>query len=226
MSPLRQYGSWPTSDRTQLTGLRRILTRDNAKDPYTHSHCETVSTIAALIAQEIGFDARRLAQVRVAGLLHDVGKIGIPNAILNKPGSLDAREWEVMRSHSRLGHEILAAAGLHEEARWVLHHHERLDGNGYPDRLAGEEIPLESRILMVADTFEAITSNRSYRPAASEASAIDELRRHVGTQFDARCVAALQAIVFRNQQGGHPMPTVSAPPDPLDSRRRTAARAV
>ncbi len=130
-----------------------------------------------------------------------------------------------MRSHSRLGHEILAAAGLHDEARWVLHNHEGLDGTGYADRLAGEEIPAESRILMVADTFEAITSNHSYRPAASEASAIDELRRHVGTQFDARCVAALEAIFFRNPEGGRSMPTVSEPHDRCAGGRRTAVRA-
>jgi diguanylate cyclase (GGDEF)-like protein/putative nucleotidyltransferase with HDIG domain len=169
----------------------------DAKDSYTRSHCETVSTIAALIAGELGVDPRWVARVRLAGLLHDVGKIGIPDAILNKPGKLDDSEWEVMRSHARLGSDILAAAGLHEEAAWVLHHHERPDGRGYPHGLARDAVPLESRIILTADTFEAITSDRPYRRGRSADEALGEIRRHIGTQFDPACVAALERVLGR-----------------------------
>jgi putative nucleotidyltransferase with HDIG domain len=179
----------------------------DAKDAYTRSHCETVSTVASLIAQELGLDPRHVAQVRLAGLLHDVGKIGIPDAILNKPVKLDAAEWQVMRSHTRLGHDILAAAGLEDEAGWVLHHHERVDGPGYPDGLAGGEVPLESRIILRADTFEAITSDRSYWAGRSEEEALAELHRHAGGQFDPACVAALEAVLATR---GHRLPALAA----------------
>jgi len=113
----------------------------DAKDSYTRSHCETVATVAALVAEQLGIEPGRLARVRRAGLLHDVGKIGIPDSILKKPDKLDGGEWEVMRSHSKLGFDILAAAGLDDEALWVLYHHERMDGDGYPAGLGGAEVP-------------------------------------------------------------------------------------
>jgi diguanylate cyclase (GGDEF)-like protein/putative nucleotidyltransferase with HDIG domain len=167
----------------------------DAKDAYTRSHCETVSTVASLIAQELGVDADRIGRLRTAALLHDVGKIGIPEAILNKRGALDEAEWEVMRRHPAMGADIVAAAGLDEHARWVLHHHERWDGGGYPAGLAGEAIPLESRIILVADTVEAITADRPYRAARPMAEAVAELRRHSGTQFDPACVAAAERVL-------------------------------
>jgi len=184
---------------TGADGVRALTTAlaqaVDAKDAYTRSHCETVSTVAALIAEELGLDEEHVARVRLAGLLHDVGKIGIPDAILHKPGPLDPVEWEVMQRHSSLGHDILAAAGLEEEARWVLHHHERPDGAGYPHGLAGDELPLESRIIRCADTFEAITSDRPYRAGRDAGVALAELRRDAGSQFDPDCVAALEAVL-------------------------------
>jgi HD-GYP domain-containing protein (c-di-GMP phosphodiesterase class II) len=129
--------------------------------------------------------------MRLAGLLHDVGKIGVPDAILNKPAALTDAEYEQMKRHSVLGAEIDAAAGLPREARWIRHHHERYDGSGYPDRLAGKDIPLQSRIILTADAFEAMTSNRPYRDAPGREFAIAELKRHAGTQFDPRIVQAL-----------------------------------
>lgn len=179
-----------------LTALTTALAQAvDAKDPYTRSHCETVSAVAALVAEQLGLPPERVARVRLAGLMHDVGKIGIPDAILNKPGKLDATEWEIMRSRAALGRDILSAAGLEEEAEWVLHHHERVDGGGYPDGLAGDAVPLKSRIILTADTFEAITSDRSYRRGRSEAEVLAELRRHAGTQFDPACVASLEAVL-------------------------------
>jgi diguanylate cyclase (GGDEF)-like protein len=179
-----------------VTTLASALARAvDAKDAYTHSHCETVAELCALIATEIGMPPERIAKVRLAGLLHDVGKIGISDAILQKPGSLTAEEFEVMKTHPTLGCNIVSAAELFEEAGWILHHHERLDGRGYPDGLRGEDVPLESRIIMVADAFEAITADRPYRDRRSVAEALAELNRHAGAQFDRQCLRALERIV-------------------------------
>jgi len=164
----------------------------DAKDSYTRSHCQTVSQLASTIAAELGFDGERLDKLRLAGLLHDVGKIGIPDAILNKPSKLTDEEYELMKRHSLLGFDIVDAAGLHTEARWVRHHHERVDGRGYPDGLARDEIPLESRIILVADAFEAMTSDRPYRQAPGRDFALEELRRGAGSQFDPAVVDALE----------------------------------
>jgi diguanylate cyclase (GGDEF)-like protein len=163
----------------------------DAKDSYTRSHCQTVSQLCAVIAAELGLDRDRVARVRLGGLLHDVGKIGVPDAILNKPAALTDDEFELMKRHSLLGGDIVEAADMHEESRWVRHHHERYDGTGYPDGLAGDDIPLESRIILVADAFEAMTSDRPYRVAPGQEFAVEELQRHAGAQFDPRVVDAL-----------------------------------
>jgi len=175
-------------NRTLASALARAV---DAKDSYTRSHCQTVSQLCALIAADLGLDDARVARVRLAGLLHDVGKIGIPDAILNKLAKLTDAEYEQMQTHSLLGHDIVAAADLPTEATWVRHHHERYDGRGYPDRLAADRIPFESRIILVADAFEAMTSDRPYRNAPGQDFAIAELRRHAGTQFDPGVVDAL-----------------------------------
>ncbi len=178
--------------KTLATSLARAV---DAKDSYTRSHCETVAETCVLIAEQLGLGPKRSARLRLAGLLHDVGKIGIPDAILQKPGPLDEEEFEVMRTHSALGRDIVLAAGLEEEATWILHHHERVDGRGYPTGLAADELPLESRIIFVADAFEAMTSDRPYRKGGSAEAAIAELRECSGTQFDPVCVQALEAAV-------------------------------
>jgi diguanylate cyclase (GGDEF)-like protein len=163
----------------------------DAKDSYTRSHCQTVSQLCAVIAAELGLERDRVARIRLGGLLHDVGKIGVPDAILNKPAALTDSEYELMKRHSLLGGDIVEAADMHEESRWVRHHHERFDGSGYPDGLAGTDIPLESRIILVADAFEAMTSDRPYRVAPGQEFALEELRRNAGTQFDPDVVDAL-----------------------------------
>ena len=177
---------------TLATALARAV---DAKDSYTRSHCETVAELCVLIAGQLGLDAERVSRVRLAGLLHDVGKIGISDAILQKPAPLTPDEAAVMRTHPDLGAHIVSAAELYEEAEWILHHHERLDGHGYPDNLIGDEVPLESRIIMVADAFEAMTSDRPYRPRRPVEEALAELDRHAGTQFDPACVAALRHVL-------------------------------
>ena len=184
------------AERRHTDALATALARAvDAKDAYTHSHCETVSELCAMIGQQLGLAPERVAKLRLAGLLHDVGKIGIIDSILQKPAALTDAEYEVMKTHTRLGHAIVSAAERSEEAEWILHHHERIDGGGYPDGLAGEAIPLESRIILVADAFEAITADRPYRAHRSQDVALAELERCAGSQFDAGCVEALRRCV-------------------------------
>ena len=172
----------------------------DAKDPYTHSHCETVSELCALIGEQLGLEDDRISRLRFAGLLHDVGKIGITDAILQKPGPLSPEEQRAMQGHAQLGYDIVCAADRPVEATWIRHHHERIDGTGYPDGLTGDDVPLESRIILVADAFEAMTADRPYRAHREVARSLAELEQCSGTQFDARCVAALRAIVTRSEQ--------------------------
>ncbi|HEY5188371.1 MAG TPA: diguanylate cyclase, partial [Solirubrobacteraceae bacterium] len=180
----------------------------DAKDSYTRSHCQTVSRLCVLIATELGADREQLIRIRLAGLLHDVGKIGVPDSILQKPDALTDDEYEQMQTHAVLGAGIIDAADMPVEAYWVRHHHERVDGGGYPDGLAGADIPLESRIILVADAFEAMTSDRPYRQAPGQAYALDELRRRSGTQFDGDVVEAL----IRRLDDTNGLPTASQPP--------------
>jgi diguanylate cyclase (GGDEF)-like protein len=197
------------------TALARAV---DAKDRSTRNHCETVSELCVRIGAELGLSQERLAKLRLAGLLHDVGKIGIADAILQKPGSLDGAETAVMRTHSQIGHDIMTAAELHEEADFVLHHHERMDGSGYPNGLSGDEIPLESRIILVADTFEAITSDRPYREGRAQSEALYELERHAGKQFDPDCVTALRRAMGLTSLPAEPPAGATVTPI-----RRTAA---
>jgi diguanylate cyclase (GGDEF)-like protein len=166
----------------------------DAKDTGTRNHCETVGALSAMIGERLGLEPERLRQLRLAGLLHDVGKIGIADSILQKPGPLSEAEWTIMRTHAGVGHSIVSATELEEEARWVLHHHERFDGAGYPSGVTGDKIPLESRIIFVADAFEAMTADRPYRPGRSPEAALEELASHAGSQFDPACVAALCSV--------------------------------
>jgi diguanylate cyclase (GGDEF)-like protein/putative nucleotidyltransferase with HDIG domain len=172
-------------------GLIRVV---DAKDTYAGAHSQTVSRLAEAIARTMGLDVEVVEQVRLAGLLHDLGKIAIPDRILQKPGKLDPDELRVMREHPVLGARLLEGLGVSPVDRWILHHHEWWDGSGYPLGLAGEEIPLGSRIILVADAFDAMTSDRCYRAAGTASAAIVELRKRCWTQFDARVVAALERL--------------------------------
>ena len=138
--------------------------------------------------------------MRFSGIVHDVGKIGVPDAVLNKPGWLSAEDWIEMRRHPEIGASILAGANMTDVSEWVLNHHERPDGTGYPHGRAGYEIPLEARILAVADAYEAMTSDRVYRPAMSPHAAREELRHCAGSQFDPHVVDAFLAILDRSDR--------------------------
>ena len=167
--------------------LCKILVK---KDPYTRQHSQHVTHFALLIGKALGFSKEELLVLEQAALLHDIGKIGIPDHILRKEGPLSESEWQVMRQHPDIGQEILEHIQvLHLEQNMVRHHHERYDGKGYPDGLSGEEIPIYSRILSIADSFHAMVSDRPYRKALSIGTAVGELEKNSGTQFDPELVA-------------------------------------
>jgi HD-GYP domain-containing protein (c-di-GMP phosphodiesterase class II) len=177
-----------TRDRTAA----RLLGWLARHDASTRSHCERVARLSAAIGGQLGLPAWRVSTLQRAALLHDIGKLRVPHRILRKPGPLGEAETETVRLHSRTGHDLLTQVGLLTEALFVLDHHERLDGSGYPSGLRGDEIPLESRVMLVADTFDAMTSNRPYCAARPPAIALAELDRLAGRELDAACVAALR----------------------------------
>ncbi len=203
MRPFERSAKFEENERHIRTLANALALAVDAKDPYTQSHSQTVSNLCAAIATELGFDPERVNRVRIGGLLHDVGKIGIPDALLSKPSKLTPEEFEQMKSHAVLGQSIVAAADMPLRALWVRHHHERLDGHGYPDGLAGDEIPLESRIIHVADAFEAMISDRPYRKAPGQAFAVEQLLSHAGTQFDPDVVDALLRVLGDLDRSAH-----------------------
>jgi HD-GYP domain-containing protein (c-di-GMP phosphodiesterase class II) len=157
-----------------------------------HEHSRAVADCAVSIAAALGWPEDMLGMLRIAAMLHDVGKVTVPDRILTKPGPLTPEEFEMIKTHSLAGAELVARVeGLDMIVPWIRHSHESFDGSGYPDGLSGEAIPLASRIMLVADAFDAITSTRPYRQALSVDQACRELRRHAGTQFDPACVDAL-----------------------------------
>jgi diguanylate cyclase (GGDEF)-like protein/putative nucleotidyltransferase with HDIG domain len=173
------------------------------RDRYTGEHSEAVIEMSGSVARNLGLNAPEVERVRSAALLHDIGKVAIPDEILHKPGPLTTDEWQLMREHPVIGERILRVLpGLGSVARIVRHEHERWDGDGYPDGLAGEHIPLGSRIIIAADTYHAITSDRPYRGAKSHSEAIEELSRCAGSQFDPKVTAALIGHLYGRRQAG------------------------
>jgi putative nucleotidyltransferase with HDIG domain len=174
----------------QLATLVSLAEALDLRDTGTADHSRTVGRYCAMIAAELGLAAEHVKRVEVAGILHDIGKIGLPDAILQKPGPLGKTELAEIRTHPEIGAQILGVRGLEDLREWVLAHHERPDGTGYPHRLADEDIPLEAKILAVADAYEAMVADRVYRVGVDERAARAELLRCAGEQFDARVVAA------------------------------------
>lgn len=182
--------------------IRALAEAVDAKDAYTRGHSERVAVYASRIARELNLDKTMIERVYFSGLLHDVGKIGIPDAIITKPARLTEDEYQEIQKHPEIGAKILEPVEmLSEIAPCVRHHHEWFDGSnrGYPDRLRGEQIPLPSRIILVADTVEAMTSNRPYRKILPLTVVIDELRKFSGRQFDPKVVDAFMRLL--EQQG-------------------------
>ncbi len=175
--------------------VRALTNAVEARDAYTGAHADRVAAYGLELARRIDPGLARNPQVEFGFLLHDVGKVAVPDAILHKADDLGAEERELIRRHPVVGYEIVCGVEfLAEAAQIVRHHHERWDGSGYPDRLAGEDIPLAARIFAVVDALDAITTDRPYRPGAPLARARAEITSMAGTQFDPAVVAALDAI--------------------------------
>jgi len=180
--------------------LLAFSTAIDAKSPWTKGHSERVTRYATMIAREMGVDGSKLTDLRIAGLLHDIGKIGTYDVILDKPSKLTEDELSVVKMHPVNGEKILSPIkGLRRILPIVRHHHERWDGKGYPDGLKGEDIPFLARILFVADSYDSMTSDRPYRPSPGREYAISELQRSAGTQFDPEVVKAFLRILERNR---------------------------
>ena len=165
--------------------IKLISSALDAKDPYTHGHSLRVTMYSLILAKKLNLDDSTLEEIEMAGLLHDIGKIGIPQSILCKPGKLTDEEYEVMKSHPAQAEKMLMGIKkLTVVTNWLRAHHERWDGRGYPYGLKGEEIPISGRIIALADTYDAMTSTRSYRKALDHEVAIAEIQRCAGSQFD------------------------------------------
>jgi diguanylate cyclase (GGDEF)-like protein len=202
---VRLAGSVESEEIEAATGIADRLARFRAaaalaravdsRDAYTGSHSERVAAIAGAIAEQLDLPATDIELTRLAGSLHDLGKLAIPEEILQKPGDLTSAEWLVVQRHPQIAHRMLESLGVDPVADWVLHHHERWDGSGYPDGLAGEDIPLGSRIVYVAEVYDAMTFGRLYRSPRSRDQALAEIDRCSGVQFDPQVVRAFFTAV-------------------------------
>lgn len=191
-----------------MRGLRALARAVDARDTDTREHSERVASLAEDIARALRWDPEDARRLRDAALVHDIGKLGVPDAVLHKPGALDPAEIEVVRTHAPLGAEIVGDVLDTEQVAWVRHHHERFDGRGYPTGLRGDEIPAGARILAVADSYDVMVSVRTYKAARETGDALDEVRCCAGTQFDPAAVSALLRLaavgrIPRPSHNGH-----------------------
>jgi HD-GYP domain-containing protein (c-di-GMP phosphodiesterase class II) len=192
----QRRGGRTDEGRERATRLAALTDTLETKHGYTSDHTTAVSRLAVAIGRSLGLRKEELAHVELGALLHDVFKLEVPETILSKPASLNGLEWRTMRRHvesgERLRHRVVEMPAVLGIVRW---HHERWDGAGYPDGKRGEEIPLTARIVAVADAFQAMVEVRPYRDGRTGRAALDEIRRHAGSQFDPRCVQALRDVV-------------------------------
>ncbi len=199
-SALRRAELFAELERTYLQTVLALARAVDAKDTYTANHADRLAEMALSVAGAMGISGRAVEDLRFGAILHDIGKIGVADAILLKPARLDDAEWVKMRQHPEIGSKILAPVPrLAGAAKIVRHHHERWDGKGYPDGLAGEAIPLGARILTVVDSFSAITDKRVYKPSRPVSDALTELRKNAGTQFDPRVVEVFSELIASGQ---------------------------
>jgi len=185
--------------------IRSFAQAVELKDFYTRGHSERVAAYACRLGQALGLGSKELDRLHIAGMLHDIGKIGIPDHILNKPGALTEDEYENMKRHSFMGREILGQVGAMSDVTEIIyHHHERMDGLGYPDGLAGDAVPFMARIICLADSYEAMTSNRAYRQSLPLDKVLYTLDRGAGSQWDKDLTATWMSIVELERPGYHP----------------------
>jgi putative nucleotidyltransferase with HDIG domain len=222
------YAQYHRERAAHRATIRALVQAVDIKDGYTRGHSERVGQASMMIARELGMDDERVEVLRFAGILHDVGKLGVPTRLLRKDGPLTPEERRVIELHPEYGHEMVRGISFLGEARSaILHHHERLDGSGYPYGLTGGQIPESARVVAVADAFDAMTSTRSYRRARPIGAALEELERCAGAQFDPRMVTALARALDRH--GWHPAVTAEdgvsvSPPVPPAADREEVRR--
>lgn len=192
-----------SQEAVQQDVVEALATTLLERDRYTGEHSESVVEMAAAVAHRLGLDAAEVSRVRAAALLHDIGKVAIPDHVLNKRSKLDAQEWELMKEHPVIGWRILnAIPGLGGVARIVRHEHERFDGRGYPDGLAGQEIPVGSRIILACDAYHAMITDRPYRAGMPHQNAVQELATCAGSQFDPEVTGVLIGYLHGRRQAG------------------------
>lgn len=189
----------PGSGEPRISSVIGLAEELDVRDTGTAGHCHTVGHYAELMANELGFEPEHVERIRLAGIVHDIGKTGVSDRLLSKSGPLDPDEWRSIRTHPEIGARLLAHPEFEDLRGWVAAHHERPDGKGYPLGLAGSEIPIEARIIAVADAYEAMSSERAFRPALGEDMASVELRAGAGTQFDADLVSLFLDALAREQ---------------------------
>ncbi|MFJ8883546.1 HD-GYP domain-containing protein [Streptomyces sp. NPDC102402] len=217
------FGQYHRRHAAHRATIRALVQAVDIKDGYTRGHSERVGHASELIARELGMEESRTEALRFAGILHDIGKLGVPTRVLRKDGPLTPEERRVIELHPEYGHEIVRGIGFLDEARAaILHHHERLDGSGYPYGLAGDRIPEFARVVAVADAFDAMTSTRSYRRGRPVPAAVEELRRCAGSQFDPRMVLALARALDRHGWSAAAN-TVTSDEEPAGLPRQRAA---
>lgn len=182
---------------TFIGTIKALSAAIDAKDQYTRGHSERVAMLSAMLAAEVGYSPEQVERIRISGLVHDVGKIGVPEAVLCKPSRLTDEEFDLIKLHPTIGYNIMRdIPDLHDVLPAVLHHHERWDGNGYPGKLAGQDIPHTARIMALADTFDAMSSNRAYRAGMVREKVLAEFRNCAGTQFDPDLVEPFLTLDF------------------------------
>jgi putative nucleotidyltransferase with HDIG domain len=190
-----------THGATAVSSLDRVihalLELMKARDPELAAHSLSVAHLSAGVASALGLCAPHIDVLRRAALIHDVGKLTLPDSVLRKPGPLTAREYHRVRQHPVMSYRIGLGLGLRDEARWVRHHHERPDGQGYPDGLGAGQIPLESEIIHVADAYDALVTDRPYRGARTHGEALEEIVAGSGPEFERDCVSALAETTAR-----------------------------
>ncbi|PKQ16538.1 MAG: hypothetical protein CVT67_03840 [Actinobacteria bacterium HGW-Actinobacteria-7] len=197
-------------EQSYMQTVESLASAVDARDPYTQFHSRNVSRLAGQLARRVGLAPNHVRLVEIAGLLHDVGKIGVPDSILRKPGNLSPGERRKIEEHPDLGQRILSATIFKEILPWVLSHHECWDGSGYPQRIAGEEIPFEARILAVCDSFDAMVSDRPYRKGVAFDVALREIESHSGIQFDPELVELFAELVLSAEYVNSPSVLVAA----------------